>query len=223
MTAKESAADDVLDALLFGDPRGRKSANPVLISAKRSLTPDDVPDVENNVGTEPEPFALKRVGARHHALAQHVAKGLPPAEISLITGYTPQYIQRLREDPAFAELVEYYAQQVEQRFVDVIERMRQLGLSSIEELQSRLDTKPEDIGTGTLITIAEAMILKPLQAKAAIAAANKPNAGMSFKISFVGGTDGASHAPQRNLPASDFPSDPGPIIDVKPNFTSGEE
>jgi len=105
--------------------------------------------------------ALQSIRASHHQLAQLIAQGRPDTEVSLITGYSTTRISSLKADPSFAELLDGYGTIRQQIFVDTLERMRVLGLSTLDELQERLETAPEKWTNRELMEMADLMLVKP--------------------------------------------------------------
>ena len=87
--------------------------------------------------------AVARLRHSHHLLARLLAEGRRPNECSMITGYSPSRISILQNDPTFLDLIASYRAQVQEIYVSVHERLAQLGVDSIEELQARLDEHPE--------------------------------------------------------------------------------
>ena len=86
---------------------------------------------------------LAKIRETHHALARAIARGMSDVEASSVTGYSPLTVTRLRSsDPAFMELVAAYREQVSKEFAQVVDRMRTLGLSALDELQQRLEDDP---------------------------------------------------------------------------------
>jgi len=73
----------------------------------------------------------------------------------MITGYSPSRISILQADPAFAELVAYYATQAEQVYLDVHQRLAALGIASMDELQERLESDPESFKNRELMSLVE--------------------------------------------------------------------
>lgn len=125
--------------------------------------PDDLPLLFEKRPTRRR--NLKQVRHSHHQLARLLATGVPHEEASLITGYSPTYISVIKDDPTFVGLIDYYDTQREQIFVDVIERMRTLGLSTLDELQHRLDEEPDEWSRRELMEMAELMLVKPAAAR----------------------------------------------------------
>lgn len=176
----------------IGPARGgrRKSDLPdLIIHVVRSLTPEDLPALQNpdSLGTTPIP--LQTLRASHHNLAQMLAKGVPDNEAALITGYTPTRISILKKDPAFAELMAGYREMRENLFVDTLERMRILGLSTLDELQDRLEREPQKWSNRELMEMAELLLVKPRIATpmglGSAAGGGPANQGVTVNVQFV--------------------------------------
>lgn len=87
---------------------------------------------------------LQRITARHHSLARLLAEGRSAVECSAITGHSQSRISILQDDPAFAELIEFYKSQVREVYLNVHERLAALGISCLEELQARVEENPSE-------------------------------------------------------------------------------
>src|SRR5262245_9061446 len=70
------------------------------------------------------PKSLARIHASHHSLARCLASGMKPAQAALVTGYAPNRISILCNDPAFKALVEDYRSEAKSIFADLAERMQ---------------------------------------------------------------------------------------------------
>lgn len=166
--------------------RGRsKSKKMVAWEIVRSLrVPDDLPLLTESL---PAPRAnLKQIRHSHHRLAELLAQGTDQVEASRLTGYNNAYISVLQTDPTFKELITYYSVQKEQTFVDVIERMRSLGLSTLDELQSRLESDPSSYSNRELMEQAELTLIKPMAAsRGQIQPGQAGNTGVSVNVKFV--------------------------------------
>jgi|SRR5215467_12131017 len=144
--------------------RGGRAARRVNWEVVRTLVvPDDLPLLSERHAKKPQ--TLKHVRHVHHQLARLMATGVPQEEIALITGYSPTYISRIKSDPTFEALVDYYHNQRDEIFVDVVERMKTLGLSTIDELQRRLEDEPDEWSRRELMEMAELMLIKPAAAR----------------------------------------------------------
>ena len=134
--------------------RGR-AAQPIMAVQTRELIPADLALLATEKGvTAP---TVKKLRDSHHALARALAAGCTPAQAQIITGYSGSRISILQADPAFAELVAHYRGLETDLHADMIERMKTLGLDSLEELRERLDDAPEDFSPGMLLEIVKTM------------------------------------------------------------------
>lgn len=174
----------------FGDPRGgRRPSAPLAIEVLRELEPGDLQALSGAVAAPAQ--RLLQIRQPHHALARLICEGRELAEVALITGYAPSYISNLQNDPAFAELLSYYSVQREQVFVDVLERMRTLGLHSMEELQRRLEEAPEKFSNREVMELVDRMVIAPADIAAKAKGTAGPSGGStSIQISFVGAGPG---------------------------------
>lgn len=194
-----------------GGRRPRKKA--VLWEVIRSLRmPDDLPLLSQSLPAAKQ--TLTQIRHSHHQLAQLLSTGAENAEAAYITGYTPQYISILKGDPTFQELTAYYAAQREHTFVDAIERMRSLGLNTLEELQNRLEEDPSSFSNRELMEQTELMLIKPMAATRGIiplGGARAPDgsgSGVQVNVNFV-----------QTTPREPAPQQPD-IIDMKPTRVS---
>lgn len=131
---------------------------------------------------------LTQIRHSHHQLARLLSQGMSQNEASSITGYAPAYISVLKTDPSFSELITYYAAQQEMQHVDVLDRMRTLGLNTLEELQTRLETDPDSYSLRELMEQAELMLIKPMVATRStmpIAAGGAGAHGVQVNVNFV--------------------------------------
>lgn len=168
--------------------KGRRPA-PIAYGEPRYLTEADVAKMWEGGGTQGLP-RLKALRYNHHLLAKAVASGKSLLECSRLTGLTVGRISDLKNDPAFQELVSFYAEELHEVYVDVHQRMASLGTSVLEELQERFETEPEKFTKRELLemftTMADRSIAtakggpKPQQAQATVA-----GAGLALQINFV--------------------------------------
>jgi len=142
---------------LIPGARGRRPA-PLTMEYVRDLTEADLPAILNPPALGSKPQALARVRARHHLLAQLLCRGVSQTEAGLITGYGNSTVSILLADPAFKELMAHYSSIKDMVFLDVQERLAQLGGAAIEEIQHRLDEEPEKIGIAELRKIMESAL-----------------------------------------------------------------
>jgi hypothetical protein len=139
-----------------------------------------------------------RLKYSHHMLARLVAQGTSTAEISAISGRSPGYIERMtRSDPAFKELVAYYAGLVEDQYIDVHARLAHkleaIGMATLDELWGRLEEHPELMSVRELKELFEVVAdrgLAPVKGARAQA-----GGGISVNVNFVPSQAGPRPAP----------------------------
>lgn len=145
---------DDLSNIAIGSARGRK-ASPLHMEYCRELNGADLELIQNppekGITTRP----LVKLRHTHHFLARMLAEGRKNGEVALMTGYSPSRISILQNDPAFKELISYYKENVEAKYLDVHERLATLGLSSLDELQERLESEPDSFKHRELLELAE--------------------------------------------------------------------
>jgi hypothetical protein len=140
--------------------RKGRPPKPLVLELVGDLTEDERDALAAGGPVAPPVAGLKTVTAAHHEVARMLATGKDVPLISLHTGYTTVYIQRLKGDALFKELLEYYGSQREEEFVDVLRRMNLLGIMAIDELQSRLADTPEKFSPREIMELAELMLVK---------------------------------------------------------------
>ena len=202
-----------MDELVFGGrgpSQGRKARLDLDLTVVRGLTAEDIPALESGQQLVPSPrpagpAALKHA---HHQVARLLAEGRELVEISLITGYTPEYIHSLKGGRDFQELMGYYAQQREMVFVDTLERMKTLGITSLERLQGMLEDDSNAWTKRELMEMAELMLLKPHASRQAPASGGNVagSPGVVVNVKFVAAGPG--------------PGPSGPLLDVTPSEES---
>jgi len=118
-----------------------------------------------------------------------LAQGTKQEECSALTGYSPSYISILKTDPTFQELIAHYTTQRELLFVDVIERMRSLGLSTLDELQRRMEEDPDNFSNRELFEQAELLLVKPMSATRGLVrpgeSAAQGTGGIQVNVNFI--------------------------------------
>lgn len=132
---------------------------------------------------------IKSLRYNHHMLAKAVASGRSLLECSQLTGLNISRISDLKNDPAFQELVSFYADELHQVFVNVHERMATLGTSVLEELQERFETTPESFTKRELMelftTVADRSIPTAKGGPSPQANTGGGGANLALQINFV--------------------------------------
>jgi len=170
-------------------PPAKRGPRPTLwASIVRELTEEDAAIVR---ARRPDPSIsltanVSRITHSHHRLAQLLAQGHDVTEVALLTGYQPSYIYSLRNNnPAFKELLFSYEQERRQVFVDVMERMKVLGLTTLDELQARLAEDPGGWSNRELMDMAEMLLVKPAANQRNLAVMTGGPASPTVNITFV--------------------------------------
>jgi hypothetical protein len=170
--------------------KGRRPA-PITYGMPRHLSEADIASMWDHMGSGQKGVPrIKTLRYNHHLLAKAVASGKSLLECSNLCGLTVARISDLKNDPAFQELVSFYAEELNEVYVDVHQRMAALGTSVLEELQERFEAEPEKF------TKRELMDLFTTMADRSIATAKGgPNpqqviatgngAGLALQINFV--------------------------------------
>jgi hypothetical protein len=175
-----------LSVLDLGSSRGgRRPAAPLEIAVVRSLTAEDVPLLQAPPPVEAGTPGLLKIRSPHHLLAQTLAQGVSQEVASMITGYSPSRISILKTDPTFAQLLDYYVVNKELAFADVLERAKNLGLASLEELQSRLDEEPEKWSKRELMDLADLTLGKTLKTPQGVPGGPAGGTAPAIAITFV--------------------------------------
>lgn len=97
----------------------------------------------NRLGSGDNTYELKAIRFTHHRLAQLLAAGMDETKAGLLCNYTPSRVSVLKANPAFQELLAHYAKDVEEEMIDFVSTSAALGMDVLQELQKRLDEKPE--------------------------------------------------------------------------------
>lgn len=124
-------------------------------SAPQELTAEDVERAKAYRGSKPA--ELSRLRPKHHALAKLLAQGQSLAACSIHTGYNETTISNLQKDPMFINLVRFYQQGLESESREVAGRLVGLNLEALDELEARLEAKPEEFTTAQLMDIIKTM------------------------------------------------------------------
>lgn len=148
----EAEIEKQLAKTILGNGRAGKE---VETSYVRDIDEKDYPKLLEMPGKE---STIQTMRQSHHQVAKLLARGARVAEVSAITGYTTARIGQLQRAPAFRELLAYYSEQVDAASAEVVERMKILSLDAMEELQDRLDTRPEAFKIEDLIKLSTSML-----------------------------------------------------------------
>jgi hypothetical protein len=128
----------------------------------------------------------------HQQLAQLLASGVNDLDASMITGRSVSSIRTLRVDPAFKELLAYYAEQQDGFKFDAYARLVTLGGTAMDVLQERLEAVPDRFTNSELRQIiGDTMDRSAAPAKGDPRPGAGPSAGLNVNINFVPARNGA--------------------------------
>lgn len=133
--------------------KGRRPA-PLAYGPPRHLSESDIASMWDHASSGQKGVPrIKTLRYNHHLLAKAVASGKSLLECSQLTGLTGARISDLKNDPAFQELVSFYAEELHEVYVDVHQRMAALGTSVLEELTERFEAEPEKFSKRELMDL----------------------------------------------------------------------
>lgn len=145
--------------MIFATPpgKGRRPA-PIFYGEPRPLTEGDILEMWSATNEAAKGIGrIKALRYNHHLLAKAVASGKTLLECSKLTGLSQSRISDLKNDPAFQELVSFYADELHEVFTDVHARMAAFGTSLLEELQDRFESDPDKFSKRELMDLFTAM------------------------------------------------------------------
>lgn len=94
---------------------------------------------------------LKAIRHTHHRLAQLLAVGVDETVAAKLCNYGLSRVSILKSDPAFVELLAYYAGNVEDKWGDFVSTAANLSMDMLQELQARLDESPGEFTPSSLM------------------------------------------------------------------------
>lgn len=94
---------------------------------------------------------IKSIRNTHHRLAQLLAGGMDEVQAALLCNYSVNRVSILKSDPAFKELLAYYARNVAVEFQDFVSAAAALSEDVVHRLQQIMDEEPEKLSPSTLI------------------------------------------------------------------------
>lgn len=155
--AEAAAIFDGADALLdFSSSRGKpKLDESALVIASGELTDEHLQAVATHqasgdtLGSTASP--LKALRHTHHRLAQLLAVGTDETVAAKLCNYSVSRVSILKSDPAFQELLAYYAGGVQDQWADFVATAAGLNMDFLQELQRRLDENPEQFSAASLM------------------------------------------------------------------------
>ena len=107
------------------------------ILAITELTKDDLARLQ-----EPRrAVVVKKLRDSHHHLARLFAAGCDNGEVARRTGYTYQRVKRIRESPAFKQLVEEYRAMVNETWLETVDDYQEIMLGNMIRAELQIADK----------------------------------------------------------------------------------
>ena len=189
----QSHDEVLLPSLDLGSARGgaRREATPLFCEVVRELGEADLPALRDPgvIGSPGQRIA--KLSYSHHQLARILAQTGDQVAACLATGYSQAYVSTIsNHDPAFQELLAYYAAERQAIFTDTLERMKTLGIDTLEKLQDRLHDGKAEWSNRELMEMAELLLVKPMRATAGggLIGPSGPPSGVTVNVKFVSPT-----------------------------------
>lgn len=129
---------------------GRPSKADPCILLKRPLTPTDLSALER---APVDGRGIKKLRGSHHRVALLLAAGYREQQVAEMVGYSPQRVTTLKQDPAFADLMAYYQNEVDENTREELDLYYSIAIAnrikSARMIGDKLDAI-EDAGLDTV-------------------------------------------------------------------------
>lgn len=160
MSDHTSITADVADQIMalhfpegLGGKRARVPATEVFLEME-NLTAKDIEAMKTHVASGNslgiKPVDIKALRHTHHRLAQMLAVGVDETVAAKLCNYSVSRVSILKGDPAFAELLAHYTDDVKEEWADFVGTAANLSMDFLQELQKRLDENPEQFSVNAL-------------------------------------------------------------------------
>lgn len=161
MSDYTSITADVADEVMamhfpegLGGKRNRVPATEVFL-AMEPLTAADIAAMQahvnsgNSLGVKA--VDIKALRHTHHRLAQMLAVGVDETVAAKLCNYSVSRVSILKGDPAFAELLAHYSEEVKEEWADFVGTAANLSMDFLQELQRKLDEEPEKFSPSAIM------------------------------------------------------------------------
>lgn len=115
-----------------------------VVGTVRAVAADETPPA----GRAPQ---IKALRDSHHSVARLLARGLPPAEVSHITGYALSRISSLQRDPTFGELLQHYRYETRDARRDIEALYLGIATDFAQHAHDRLLDEPESVSVADAV------------------------------------------------------------------------
>src|SRR5215471_8180324 len=134
--------------------RGRPGTT-LMMSVRRQLTHEDIMRLATQGKAKVLAPVMQRLRASHHRAAQMLAQGKDPTEVAIAVGRTVQRIYDLQKDPAFSNLVLYYADQFTETVIDQAQTIQETWIDIVQLATDEIVDRMENPETLKTIPIGE--------------------------------------------------------------------
>jgi hypothetical protein len=121
-----------------------------IIGECRELTTTDIEE-----RTTVERPKLTRLRDSHHTLARLIGAGLSTEQASLQTGYTPQRIYTLKNDPTFQNLVAFYRRSRDEARLELEARYLLIANDAAQLIHEQILDEPEEVSMSQALAVFE--------------------------------------------------------------------
>lgn len=129
-----------------------------VLEVVRELTKEDLEMLDQPIPPGLVVHSVEHIRAMHHLQARMIAEGNSPSRVAAALCTSPARVKAMLGDPAFQELVAYYTDQKDVLWLETQQMLSLLGRSAAQELQRRLDEKPEGFSNNELKGVMESAL-----------------------------------------------------------------
>ena len=130
-----------------------RAAKPLVAEVLREVSDADLLALQEEAAVKPQP--IKKLRQRHHALAKALADGIPDGEAGMLCGYTASHVSILKADPSFKDLLKFYGEKKDERYLELHDKIAALGEDAVDEITDRLESDAESFSVGQLLEVSK--------------------------------------------------------------------
>lgn len=121
-----------------------------LVLAATEITPEALEVLSTDFRKEQQAPTLKTLSSVHHFMANLFARGCTNKEVIAITGYSDSRVSILKHTPAMQSAIAGLQQLNVKKTELVLEKTALLAMTTVDELQRRIEETPELVDSKTL-------------------------------------------------------------------------
>lgn len=138
----------------LGGKRARVPLDDIFLSVE-PITAEDIAAMKRHMDSGAslgvQPVNIKALRHTHHRLAQLLAVGVDETVAARLCNYSVSRVSILKADPAFAELMAHYTDEVKAEWADFVGTAANLSMDFLQELQRTLDETPDKFTPQTML------------------------------------------------------------------------